>query len=797
MPEPQETSGAPKKKGVRVFGPDNRYYQFPEGTTKEGAVSFFKNKGITSPESPVFKPKAATPPVTGVKPPVGGTPPKAVPQKPTYGQKMDIEAQSEMEAISRFRPRWDTPEAILQDPTWYGRSFRYLGGELVGVGKAGATVAVGGAKIIHDIASALDPQESYERPLGEPQAQVGRDVVDVGKGIIDVGKATWDMIRHFPEASADPEKFGNNIVNVAMLVDGGIKLSKAVSEGMSKSPKANVKSVEAVTKAHEFTSGTPSRLLRRKAFEDAYVHAKGLDVAKKVTKAGKAIHEEVKAHAEGIAKQIDSRIPSGVVDAAGEAATILKEFNDVVKTPDKAHPVLVQMVRDAAATSPKLWSWEKARQFRSSVGRALNKVQGPQKVVLTRVYKDLTTKLGGAAKQYGLEKSWGHYNELSSKLERQFGDLIDDVHNAQSGQAVAQKLGRDLALTNELAKNLSKYGLKHSEVFDFVKTAKRVLKDKNVFNRTLFRLVYGSPAGAASMIMMRLAGAPWMAGLGAGALVGAASTYLIGLARVLRMSPDIIEHMMKERELPGRMKVDTGVFPEGEGETPEGTPQLPDGKPGMEGFQTGKGAAAARMAEEPPKQSVEASKAALLSDLRKAAEEGTVVEKVEAKRRLAEMGKTVNPPKFGTREEVLGIAAKKEHIEEDPSEHLRHPHDAEEEDTEVVPKKIPEGVHGKGKLAEQAKARERVRKPKKTKTGEPVPEGAERSAHKNVEEAHARARAQGFDVSELQIPEMEEFVRDKNPTAYRGLQKMRKAKGITDEMYSEALKYYILEHLEE
>src|SRR6266481_8081418 len=58
MPEPQEQD---KPKGVRVFGPDNRYYRFPEGTTKEAAVAFFKKRGISSPESPAPKTTPAQP----------------------------------------------------------------------------------------------------------------------------------------------------------------------------------------------------------------------------------------------------------------------------------------------------------------------------------------------------------------------------------------------------------------------------------------------------------------------------------------------------------------------------------------------------------------------------------------------------------------------------------------------------------------------------------------------------------------------------------------------------------------
>src|SRR6267154_3209752 len=200
------------KKHVRVFGPDNRYYQFPQGTTKEAAVSFFKKKGITTPESAVPKPSAQAAPAE--------KPPEAKPVSPKQETTPQaIHAQQLQSQIARWRPRWDTPEQTLKDPDWYGRSLKYAGGELIGAGKAGLGVAVGGAKFIHDIASALDPIEGYDRPLGEPQAQVGRDVVDMGKGVLDIGKAAWDLVRHFPESASDPEKLGSTITNAAMIVD--------------------------------------------------------------------------------------------------------------------------------------------------------------------------------------------------------------------------------------------------------------------------------------------------------------------------------------------------------------------------------------------------------------------------------------------------------------------------------------------------------------------------------------------------------------------------------------------------
>lgn len=543
----------------------------------------------------------------------------------------------------------------------------------------------------------------------------------------------------------------------ASLVDGGIKAAHDIATKTGKDVG------EATSTAARLSEGVPNRVLRRRAFEDAYVHAKGLQLGQRVGKAAKAIHDEVEVHAGGIASQIDTKIPTGVVDASAESAVIQKEFYELVKTPDLAKPILVQMVRDAKQP-PGMWSWEKARQFRSSVGRAINKTEGPQRAVLTRVYQDLTRKLKTTAYKYGLGKSWEQYNKLAEMSDRQYGDLIDDLRSAQSGQEVAQKLSKDVGRTSEFARNLSKYGLDAQDVLKFTKQAQKILRNRGFWNKTLFRLAYGSPIGAPVMIFARLAGAPWMAGLGVGAGVGLATSYLVNLARVMRMSPEVIEHMMKERELPGKMPFESGVFPEG-AETPEpsapgsGDPKpkgpsvLPAPKP--QGGHAGGGVAS--------------------------------VEELARSGRFVKISKTGAPTDLGKSPDFGTLKPDEAAYQVKPDGTVEYKAGTETDATKAGVKRYAEGVYGKGKLAEQAKARERVAKSRAT---------AKRTKASEAAETKARAQATGLDVNNLQIPEMEEHLRTVNRAAFGGLQKLRKAKGITDSEYIEALKYYILEHFE-
>jgi hypothetical protein len=102
---------------------------------------------------------------------------------------------------------------------------------------------------------------------------------------------------------------------------------------------------------------------------------------------------------------------------------------------------------------------------------------------------------------------------------------------------------------------------------------------------------------------------------------------------------------------------------------------------------------------------------------------------------------------------------------------------------ELRAKKIPEGQHGKGQLAEQAKARERITKNRAK---------AKRSAEAEATEAKARAEAQGIDLSKLQIPEMEEALRGLEPVAWSALQKGRKAKLFAEQDYEPYLREMLL-----
>ncbi len=717
------------------------------------------------------------------------------PLKP-LAQKTKTEWKSELKPISSKPPAAQGATPPVAGGPSFAEMEPFKAGAATGFGldpeklaKYGSTEAIREStinfgKMIEDVVhDPVNIGKIFESMATTAETGVGHVVH--GTGLRSAGPFNWSLDK------ADPQemKFGagmsltaiaqilggaegaEKIKGMASQVDGGIKAAHEIAT------KTKVDVGEATRVAHRATNKTPSRFLKTKAFNDAYVHAKGLDVAKKVGKAADAIHEEIKTHSEGIASQIDTKIPQGVIDATGVAKNIIDNFKEEVKAPEKANPLLTVMIKDATSTAPGMWTWEKARQLRSSVGRVMGKVSGPQRVVLTEAYKDLTTKLGSTAKQYGLERSWNHYNELTRKTDKHFADIIDDVRDAKAGHQVAQKLDVNRAYSAELINNLSKYGLDAKEVNQFIKDSARMKNQASGMRGSLFRLAYGTPVGIPVMVAARMGGAPWIAGLAAGAAAGYLSSYLINMARAARLSPDVIEAIARSRELPGRMKFEEGDFPG------EGPPQLPAPK----GEPSEPKQRLLRASEVPDRPKVKGEEIQPMNPQEKA--------DIEAKagRKLSDEEAIVEQRKQQEHQSVEALAKGKVDVKAKESAGLK-----DQPRTPEV-KKAGAGEVGRepgaktgttkeSAIGRRTKARERVEKAR---------EKAKRSKMSEAEEAKHRAQATGMDVSALQIPEMEEYLKAKRPNELRSLQELRKRKGIADGEYIEGLKYLILEGLEE
>jgi hypothetical protein len=861
-PSTTPTTETKKRDYIRVFGPDNKYYRFPTGTTKDQAIGYFKQKGITSPESKV--PKTAK------------IPPSAPGAAALQTDKKQVDMMHEHPFYSGIAQgfgldpqkvqKYGTPEIARETMTGFSKLMEDVAKDPLAISRAIESFATGLEGGVHEIVHgtgirAAGPFQWKFEPTDESEILHG-----LGATISSLGQILGGA------------EGAERLKGRTTLRDASLKTAHEVAQRVGVDP------AEAARGAQEAARHpTWKALSDRKAVSTAYLHNKGIEIANKIQEAAKEADKEVKLHSDAIADQIDTKIPTGVIDAGSEATKIRGAFAEEVKAPEKMHPLLKVMLKDATATAPGLWSWEKTRQLRSSVGRVMNKVAGPQRAVLTQVYVDLTNKLGSTAKRYGLEESWSHYNELERKVSKQFRGLIDDVYanskgRRKSGRSVAKTLTADMGITSELARNLGKYGLSYKEVMNYVRNSKGIFKDEAGVAKTLwgYAYKYGFPA----VLVGRAAGAGFMPSLAAGFALGYTVTQIMKTMRALRLSGDLAEHIMKQRELPSRRTPSKGVFPseaapalpEPSAPTPTASPvapepktppSLPEPKTERRGEAEEKGPRAKLVHPEQRtlyyklKSELEADDKAPADKKMPQRDRAIKEEQIEditghpfGEKKLPYDIKSAKVEKKLTKEEAEAESAKrhakpseptgrwtpdKGSIPGEPREYLDVPggdidkakagiieHEsakgtkyeamtsegkslgtfdtmdeakaaAEAKFTKAAPGEVGRepgkkaGTTKESAIGRRTKARERVEKSRAT---------AKRTRESEAKEAIARAQATQMDVSQLQIPEMEEFLRSKSPTAFKSLQEQRKAKAFPETDYKNALMFYTLEALE-
>jgi hypothetical protein len=537
---------------------------------------------ITPPTGRPSAPGQMAAPSQAAVPPRTATPPQQ-PYVPPQERQAQVASQ-QIEALGR--PKWDTPQAIAQDPTWYGRTLRYAGGELIGTAKAGAGMLVGGGKLVHDLASALDPFEGQKRPLGDPQLQVGKDLVDVGKGVIDVAKIAWEMMKS-DEAAADPEKFGDTVLKMALTVDGAHEFAKSVT---TKYP--GLKPAEVVKSLNQARKGVINSTIHQEAVERAYVHREGVKVAEEeFLKAENNAEVHVKEHVTNLTTKIGNK----PVEADSTAQKILDESKKTILTeppgrvvkgkgpragiPTAVPSPLDDVISYIRSVKPGTWTWETVKQFRTEVGRAAARASGPTAKVLYDIYyNDLTPKLANMAKKYKLDPSWKAYNDLEAKIFKGWPILEKAraiVEGNGEGSAMANAI-KDSAVLHEVLESLKPYGINAERVLEYAGKANKIMRESSEFNKSMFRYVYRiNPAALISIPMMMagraIGGLP--AGLALGAGSGFAINFLMHSVRAMGLDPALLDTVLSQRKWPGKTPI-----PKGEGfEEPPAPPAPPPG----------------------------------------------------------------------------------------------------------------------------------------------------------------------------------------------------------------------------
>ena len=405
--------------------------------------------------------------------------------------------------------------------------------------------------------------------------------------------------------------------------------------------------------------------------------------------------------------------------------------------------------------------------------------------------------MGAVAKKYGLEDAFGKYNKLQKNLET-YKPYLDDIHNQMQagGLKVAQKIIDNSALFKEMSVQLSKYGLDYKEMSKFLEDAKWFRTKEDRF-KSIWRIAHGSPGGLAGFIGSYALTKKYLPSLLVGAATGFTSEYLANLYRAMKLDKNVLEEEFKNRVLEGKSPFKEGKMPTGEEppaepappSAPAAPPQLPSGGPPVSAQPIDLPGVAK---EAPPKPSrVKTPKTEPTRVARGYEGPVTSARHAEAEASSEKLGKEFKEASF--QHEITRLERA---VRESPNEEEKKIAQTQLDDTKKqlgelrgepqVTKAAP-GEHGKGRIAEQSKARERIERTRGT---------AMRSRKAEINEAAERVVAKGPDLSQVGIPELEEFVEKANPTAYSGLQKLLKVGRINHETYIESLKHFSIEAYE-
>lgn len=290
-----------------------------------------------------------------------------------------------------------SPSAISRTPTALGRSTRYLLGEGQGVANAVGGAVEGAGQMIRDLPA-------------NPTDIVG--MVNSGRNLWNLAKGVWQTIAapfKF-ETYADPEKFGSEVANAAMLADSLKAPIKAVSESTvsqmlrDSNLRANMDLAASAIRDsyHEGLKQTAqtamnaadshiSRLVRGINSSDvADIRSRGLNKAGIDTKPFQGGLIE----AEGIYRQIGQKMPG-----ADMVADELKNLGDRI-------------------------TFEQAKQLRTDIGTARSYATGAQKAVLSKSYGDLTDAMRNRAEELDQSEQFDAYNKIHETLQKYRNDEV-------------------------------------------------------------------------------------------------------------------------------------------------------------------------------------------------------------------------------------------------------------------------------------------------------------------------------------------------------------------------------------
>lgn len=314
--------------------------------------------------------------------------------------------------------------------------------------------------------------------------------------------------RAIPEGIAE-SAFGGNMQGFDQAMKSG-NYPQALAHALV--PTANAAAIfggqsEAGT-AEEFKPSVSTAQLKASVADAAY--KRGLGVAENLKAASGQIDDAVAQSAQRFISKVDEKFPNGAIDPKPITDAVTKLKADIVKTPERYPPALAQLLEPPAKTStgPRImgghldlsdpaqlasyqkmkaqgaftpqeiarmegggtegmWSADEAKQWRTKIGQAIGKVQGPMKSVMTEAYDNLTQQLRKAADDSDALKDFQDYNNLHKKHMAFLNDPV--VSKIMDGTTSKEMLGpladpeKQAHLQNMLA-DWDKYGIDTKEL---------------------------------------------------------------------------------------------------------------------------------------------------------------------------------------------------------------------------------------------------------------------------------------------------------------------------------------------
>lgn len=406
------------------------------------------------------------------------------------GQKIAFPASMQDSEINNVLSNWIPGSGMATNPTAPQPSVNM---QTVATPKSvGTSFGQGLLDVPRGLTHALDTWMEPEKNIGEPQSQYWQQT----KQQFGQGNPAWVA----------------NLINAVLAPTGLPQQTQAFAQGAMQDPVRAMgqgAGMYLAGKVPGMTEGGPSTADLKTGVADA-AYKRGLGVAENLKAASSQIDDAVAQSAQRFISKVDEKFPNGAIDPKPITDAVTQLKADIVKTPERYPPALAQLLEPPAKTSTGLrimgghldlsdpaqlasyqkmkaqgaftpqeiarmegggtegmWSADEAKQWRTKIGQAIGKVQGPMKSVMTEAYDNLTQQLRRAADDSDALKDFQDYNNLHKKHMAFLNDPV--VSKIMDGTTSRETLGpladpeKQAHLQNLLA-DWDKYGIRTEDL---------------------------------------------------------------------------------------------------------------------------------------------------------------------------------------------------------------------------------------------------------------------------------------------------------------------------------------------